>query len=411
LTGEAPPSPLLSSTRKTEEQAPSPPVSQPLQPKVDIPPASQQSADKKVRDVAGSAAPKQENRAPQAAGLRPPPVATSRESSPDKEPPALARSPYGPVEAGRARERWAEYYAVPPKITNSIALPLLLVPATEFMMGSDEPIAELIGKFPDAKQQWLKGEYPQHKIHITRPFYLGMYEVRVADFKQFCAATSYKTEAERDGKGGIGYEPAAASPFQQKPKYSWRNIGLPLKDDLPVVNVTWKDAASFCEWLTAKEGKRYRLPTEAEWECACRAGTTGRYCNGDSPDGVVKVCNLADADAHTLFPWWNHCVKTHDGFTTLAPVGKLAPNALGLFDMHGNVAEWCGDWFSDSYYQKSPFEDPPGPETGKLRVSRGGDWDRSALDCRSSSRDWPKPTDRTNYLGFRVVCDVDFATP
>ena len=131
-----------------------------------------------------------------------------------------------------------------------------------------------------------------------------------------------------------------------------------------MVNVSWNDAVAFCKWLSKKEGKTYRLPTEAEWEYACRAGTTTRYYSGDDPETLAKVGNVADAALKAKFPDWKYTIKANDGYVFTAPVGKFKPNAFGLYDMHGNAWQWCADWYGADYYATSPLDDPTGPDSG-----------------------------------------------
>jgi hypothetical protein len=180
----------------------------------------------------------------------------------------------------------------PDVVTNSIGMKLALIPAGEFLMGSHESLDDIEAKFPGHEYKSKlerkildEDEWPQHRVRITRPFRLGVYEVTVGQIRQFIQATGHKTEAETDGadgrgKGGWGISDDGK--FEgRKPEYNWQHTGYELTDDHPVVNVTWNDAVRFCEWLSQKEGKKYRLPTEAEWEYACRAGTKqDRECGG-----------------------------------------------------------------------------------------------------------------------------------
>jgi formylglycine-generating enzyme required for sulfatase activity len=155
-----------------------------------------------------------------------------------------------------------------------------------------------------------------------------------------------------------------------------------------VVFVTWNDARAFCDWLSKKEGKQYRLPTEAEWEYACRAGSPSRFHFGNDEAELGQ------------YAWYSENSKgqTH-------PVGQKKANAFGLHDMHGNVWQWCADWYDSAYYQNSPKEDPQGPNTaGASRVIRGGSWDDSPRLCRSAYRPCDAPSSRLSDLGFRVVC-------
>ena len=183
-------------------------------------------------------------------------------------------------------------------------------------------------------------------MRITKPFYLGVYEVTVGQFGKFVSDTGYKTDAERnkDFEGAWGFN-AATGEFEQSKGYSWRQVGFPQGDDHPVVNVSHNDAVAFCAWLSRKEGQPYRLPTEAEWEYACRAGTTTRYYHGDDPEGLSEVGNVADGTAKSKFSDWDWTIAGRDGYVFTAPVGKYKANGFGLYDMHGNVWEWCADWY------------------------------------------------------------------
>ena len=157
-----------------------------------------------------------------------------------------------------------------------------------------------------------------------------------------------------------------------------------------MVNVSWNDAVAFCKWLSRKEGKTYRLPTEAEWEYACRAGTTTRYYSGDDPETLAKVGNVADAALKAKFPDWKYTIKANDGYVFTAPVGKFKPNAFGLYDMHGNAWQWCTDWYGAEYYARSPIDDPTGPDSGAVRVLRGGSWFVRPFFSRSATRYWSR---------------------
>ena len=175
--------------------------------------------------------------------------------------------------------------------------------------------------------------------------------------------------------------------YMPKAKLTWRQPELKQSDEYPVVQVNWNDAVAFCEWLSRKSGASCRLPTEAEWEYACRAGTT-----------TLWHCGNSDATLQE-YAWFaaNASRKIH-------PVAQVKPNAWGLFDMHGNVWEWCGDWHDDSYYQNSPPADPLGPMiTSSYRVIRGGSWIVPASSCRSAYRLGNQSVNRSSGLGFRVA--------
>ena len=200
----------------------------------------------------------------------------------------------------------------------------------------------------------------------------------------------------------------------------WKPIAWKPEMDHPLIYVSWNDAVSFCEWLSWKEETTYRLPTEAEWEYACRAGSDRRYHAGDAPERLVLFANVYDDDRKSLFP--NLLISTFnkdgtrsdepipfpslshsDGYAWTAPVGRFLPNDFGLYDMHGNVGEWCSDWFDESYYASSPLDDPQGPTHGSTRVLRGGGYDSSPHSLRCAFRFATEPSSRSAGDGFRVV--------
>lgn len=306
---------------------------------------------------------------------------------------------------------WAQAPAATGKreAVNSIGMELVRVPSGEFQMGGQESAEELVKVFADYKRtpDFFQDEYPRHRVRITRPFYLGKFEVTIGQFKQFVEGAGYRTEAETDGTGGWGYNPKTGRSEGRKPEYHWRKPGFPQGEHHPVINVTWKDAMAFCEWLSRKEGATYRLPTEAEWEYACRAGTTFRYNSGDTPASLTAVGQVYEAAGGQFEHVQDLVIKPGDGHSFTAPAGSFKPNAFGLYDMHGNVWEWCSDWYGADYYAKSPVDDPQGPETGGRRVRRGGAWNSFPLWARASFRNWNSPESRCVNLGFRVVRNAD----
>uniref|UniRef100_UPI003F4931BF formylglycine-generating enzyme family protein n=1 Tax=Cupriavidus necator TaxID=106590 RepID=UPI003F4931BF len=307
----------------------------------------------------------------------------------------------------------------PTVMENSLGMKFVLVPSGEFMMGSSESPDSLAKAYPQyAKErlQALADEAPVHRVRITRPFYLGQYEVTVGQFRRFLEASGYRPESEVDGTGGYGYNPnydprtsARGDTFEgRSPRYSWKNPGFPQGDDHPVVNVTWNDAVAMSKWLSEKEGRTYRLPTEAEWEYACRAGTRTRYHSGEDPQSLLKVANTFDSDTARNWPKGiSFALAGHDGFAFTAPVGSFAPNALRIYDMHGNAWEWVADWYGESYYSESPVDDPKGPESGSVRVRRGGSWHTWSFYARSSYRNWNTPQTRYPLVGIRLVREAD----
>jgi formylglycine-generating enzyme len=316
--------------------------------------------------------------------------------------PAALSAPFDAATAQSARAWWAAGLKLPQELTNSVGAKLVLIPAGEYYMGSTPmEIGQVRRIDPTFKKEWEQEEQPQHRVRITRPFFMGAHEVTRGEFAQFVHATGYQTDAKRDGKGGWGID-AGTGQIKQDPIYDWQNTGFPQTDRDPVVNVSWNDANAFCEWLTRREKAVYRLPTEAEWEYACRAGTPTLFYSGNDPEGLTAIANVADATLKQKFANWS-TISGRDGFAFTAPVGSFQPNGFGLFDMHGNVWEWCHDWYATGYYAKSPESDPLGPSRGSVRVFRGGSWYDAPALCRSTFRYWDVPTYRDYFLGFRVV--------
>jgi formylglycine-generating enzyme required for sulfatase activity len=170
------------------------------------------------------------------------------------------------------------------------------------------------------------------------------------------------------------------------------------------VNLTWNDATRFCKWLSENEGARYRLPTEAEWEYACRAGATTSYHNGDDPRELKFVGNVADESLRLMkSDDKSPNLIGNDGHGFPAPVGSYKANSFQLHDMHGNVMEWCSDWHLWTYYGNSPSRDPKGPSRGTGRVLRGSGWYCLPMFCRSAHRSQFPPDYCSNHVGFRVV--------
>ena len=231
-----------------------------------------------------------------------------------------------------------------------------------------------------------------HEVKLTRDYYLGIHEVTRGQLRKFVDETGHKTEAEADGKGGHG---KFVDDFRQDAKFTWLTPGFEQTDEHPVVLVSWSDALKYAEWLSRKDGRAYRLPTEVEWENGCRGGVGGSRVFGVGIGGIMTPldANYGRFDTTRL-------TKVTSWVGTTA-VGSYRANDHGLHDMHGNVWEWCGDW--SGIYSAGKAEDPSGPSTGSERVARGGSWLNSSSYCRSANRYQNTPSVRSSVLGFRLA--------
>jgi formylglycine-generating enzyme required for sulfatase activity len=268
-------------------------------------------------------------------------------------------------------------------------------------MGSEETYLELIERFPNVREAeeenpisrlGLESARPQHQVRITRPYYMSAYEVTNAQFKKFTDATPHKTHPARNDKSSWGLPPRKGpepldTSIPEGRDFPSRYWGIETSDQAPVVNVSWIEAVAFCDWLSRKEGQTYRLPTEAEWEYACRAGTTTPFNFGAVNDG--SHCNCNDKGAYP-----DGSAPQRPALGRTIPVGSYRPNAFGLFDMHGNVWEWCWDTYD---------ERPQKGTAGARRVNRGGSWGSFPVYCRSAVRGRDLPTFASDNLGFRVA--------
>ncbi len=318
-------------------------------------------------------------------------------------------APFTAVQAKAGQEAWAKYLGKPVIERNSLGMDLILLPPGTFRMGSTAAQIDAVLKFDSsATRENFADEQAQHTVQLTKPFRLGATEVTVGQFRRFVTATGYQTEAEKDGEGGFGWNATAEKFEGRKPEYTWKNTGFTQTDNHPVVNVSWHDAQAFVEWLSRDEGLSYRLPTEAEWEYACRAGTTGLWWHGDDPEGLGTSGNVADGTGKarwgTNYTNFNY-IAARDGDAFTATVGRSSrTNPFGLSDMHGNVFEWCGDWYDAEFYGKSSGTavDPFNASPASSRVLRGGSWSNDAGSTRSAFRGRSTPDIRSANIGFRV---------
>ena len=280
-----------------------------------------------------------------------------------------------------------EKLAISLELSRWRALPLRWVPAGKFLMGS-----------PDTESGRSVAER-QHEVEITRPFYIGEIEVTRRQFRAFRDDEKYKTLAERDNWALW----LSRGNWILTKEARWDRPGFHQDDEHPVTCVAWRDAVSFCRWASKRTRRNVRLPTEAEWEYACRAGTLTRFGFGDSDDDLHKYGNYADESALRLVRADN---KHDDGHDTTAGPRSYQPNKWWLYDMHGNVAEWCLDYYGP-YYPKEVEKDPTGPEKSSYRVARGGAWDKLPAACRSACRLRLPEEYRAGNVGFRVVVEIE----
>jgi formylglycine-generating enzyme required for sulfatase activity len=282
-----------------------------------------------------------------------------------------------------AIKTWAIAFAItsvgisaePQRTTNSVGMKMARIPAGTFVMGSSRREEER-----DEKEE-------RHEVTVTKPFLIGIYEVTQAQYVEVMKGV-------RDANNRSTFK----------------------GNDNPVENVEWRKAQAFCERLSLRPeekaaGRKYRLPTEAEWEYACRAGTSTAFHYGDS---------LSSEQANFNGKYPAGTAGSGPYLRRTAEVGTHQPNDFGLYDMHGNVAEWCADWYDPDYYLDSPEEDPAGPPFGVMPTGftnngnenyfvavRGGCWVDDGRACRSAYRFRAMPNTQYRLIGFRVVCDAE----
>ena len=282
---------------------------------------------------------------------------------------------------------------------NSLGMDFALAPPGEFKMGDTVSPRVADRRWPGASPAFYQDAQPRHGVKLTRPVLIGAYEVKRAEFARFVKETGYKTDAERKGEARA----FRVSHWAMTKGVTWKKPLFAQTSDHPVVCVSWLDAKAFCAWLTKRDKLTYRLPTEAEWEYAARAGSQTTWYWGEDETGAQGRANIAGEGEQVAWEYIFDGVR--DGYTWTAPVGRFMPNALGLYDVIGNACEWCEDRYGAGYYSASPKDNPPGPAKGKRRVLRGGAWSSYPAIARSAYRDalWPDGACVNN--GFRVVCE------
>ena len=323
--------------------------------------------------------------------------------------------------------------AATPAAQNSLGMEFVRIPAGEYLRGFDtsdgrEHRFHLAHRF--SNRQEFRYEKPAHRVAITHAFEFGTTEVTVGQFRAFVEATGYTTDAEKSG-GALGCFPEEENyvdRFHKDADITWRTPGFTQSESHPVVAVSWNDAQAFCRWLSSKDGVRYRLPTEAEWEYVCRADAASWYSWGEDPDAAYDHANVADGALEAAQPGttrFQRAVRLEatdgDGAVFTSPVGKFKPNPWGLLDMHGNVWEWCEDRWDAGLYEQV-FAGVPRQERdsvvvrdplfetqtdqhqyGDWRVIRGGAWTCAPASVRCSIRTFAEAGDAAVYTGFRVV--------
>jgi formylglycine-generating enzyme required for sulfatase activity len=280
------------------------------------------------------------------------PAPASKPASQPASAPAYSVWPFDANEAARRQDETARAVGIPKdlklKIDANVSLKLVLIPAGKFSMGS-----------PATEKERADGE-TQHEVTIRAAFYMGVYHVTQEQYQRVM------------GKNPSYFKGAAN----------------------PVDKASWEEAMEFCKALSKKTGRTVALPTEAQWEYACRAGTATPFSTGETIS--TEQANYNGAEIYGDGNYGESQDKT-------TPVGGFKPNAFGLYDMHGNAWQWCADWYDENYYASSPPADPEGPKTGESHVLRGGSWFDGPGLCRSASRILFEPVVRVGDHGFRVV--------
>lgn len=289
----------------------------------------------------------------------------------------------------------------------STGMEFVWVPGGCFRMGQTESERQwLIKEVGQEKyDRWYKDEQPRHKVCVDG-FWMGRFEVTRGQFRKFVRATGYKTTAEIKGKAKI-FNKSTEWKWKEMAGYNWLNLGHPQDDSHPVAAVSMKDAKAYISWMQKRSGVKLRLPREAEWEYACRAGSTTKWFWGDNEKLACSYANGADKSRFPGDPGrtWNRRFECNDGHWSTAPVGSYKPNRFGLYDMLGNVWEWCEDSYDKNAYTNLGMNNPQSTrQQGKHKnILRGGSWVKNPRSARSAKRAWSIPVTWICDYGFRIV--------
>lgn len=277
---------------------------------------------------------------------------------------------------------------LPASFLNSLGMKLVKIPSGTFIMGE-----EGLEKY---NTEGKTATLPLHEVEISC-FYVAEKETTKAQFREYVKAKGFPWDKFPQVDPDVKFPPPGpdgkwrTGDFTPAQLSRWRFPG----DDWPIANIRWSEAVDFCDWLSEKEGRRYRLPTEAEWEYACRAGTRTLYWWGDESEPQPEKGRMG-----------GDYVKIGDIASVFAPVGHYPPNPWGLYDMHGNVSEWVRDLFDWDYYARSPRKDPQGPLFGRDHVVRGGGGNDMYGHPQTHAGARAGVTERWSALGFRIACDA-----
>lgn len=288
-------------------------------------------------------------------------------------------------------------------VTNFLGMKFIYIKPGSFIMGSP------------ANETGRRDDEPQHRVNLTKGSYMQSTEVTVGQWRKFVKETGYRTEAEK-GDDALIFSPGPEKGYKKKAGFYWDNPGYEQTDMYPVTCVSWNDMKEFIKWINGKDNATYRLPTEAEWEYACRAGTSTPWYWGDNPEDACKYANVGDkakrCDPKFVVnaggpdsPYWNDH-NCDDGYGLApAPVGKFVPNKFGLYDMIGNVWELVEDMYSKDAYSKHKTNNPVNTNEGRGRIRRGGSWIDVPKSVRCACRGYggAPPSINANDVGFRLV--------